>query len=435
MSNASMGYPPGPAASEARKLLLSFRRDTLRFWCDLHDTYGDFVQFTLGGNHMYSLRDPQLIREVLVDKNALMRRTDYTWDTLGRFLGQGLVVSHGEIHRRRRSIIQPLFTPAWIDGYMNEIWGCTREVTATWQDRDIRNIADDMHHLTLNIIYRTIFGTGTGELEGRIKDAIAVIQAASAQRMQTGTIQTDELALQQTLQTLNDAIDDLISRSQGIGKKTLLSLLAESTTDSSSKLTATEIREEVLTFFMAGQETSANALAWVWYLLGKHPNVQNTLQNEIRDVVQDRPITPEMLAHMPYLESVLKEALRMYPPAWIIGRCALEPVDIGGCIIEPNEPINICIYALHRNPKIFPDPDAFIPERFINEPPRYSYLPFGAGAHICIGQPLAMLEMSMALISVLQTWNIRPVDETRVTPEAMMTLRPAPSVIAEVVRH
>ncbi|MBX3085045.1 MAG: cytochrome P450 [Anaerolineae bacterium] len=435
MSNASIGYPPGPAASESRKLLLSFRRDTLRFWCDLHDTYGDFVQFTLGGSHMYSLRDPQLIREVLVDKNAIMRRTDYTWDTLGRFLGEGLAVSHGEVHRRRRSIIQPLFTPAWIDGYTNEIWECTQELMASWQHNDIRNISDDMHHLTLNIIYRTIFGTETGELEGQIKNAVAVIQAASAQRMQTGTIQTDESVLQQTLQTLNDAIDDLVSRSQEKGRKTLLSLLAESTADSSSTLTATEIREEVLTFFMAGQETSANALAWAWHLLGSHPTVQTKLQNEIRDVVQEQPLAPERFAQMPYLESVLKETLRIFPPAWIIGRCALEPVEIGGYTIEPNEPINICIYALHRNTKVFPDPEAFIPERFVTEPPRYSYLPFGAGAHICIGQPLAMLEMGIALISMLQAWDIRPVAGTLVTPEAMMTLRPAPNVLAEVVRR
>lgn len=428
-------YPPGPTAHESRKLLLAFRRDTLKFWCDLHDTYGDFVQFTLGGTHMFALRDPHLIREVLVEKNDVMRRTDYTWDTLGRFLGEGLVVSHGATHRRRRSLIQPLFTPTWIASYLPEIRACVAELTASWVSGTHRNLADDMHHLTLSIIYRTIFGAETGEYEAQIKEAIAVIQAASAQRMQVGSIQIADAEIDRTLTTLHDAIDDLIARRRRDSTRDLLSLLIGGANSADLGLTDKEVREEAITFFMAGQETSANALAWVWYLLGQHPDVLLGLQDEIRTVTQQQPVAIGMLDRLPYLQAVQKEALRLYPPAWIIGRCPTERIELGGCIIEPNTPINICLYALHRHPQVFPDPNAFIPERFAIDPPRYSYLPFGGGPHVCIGQPLAQLEMSVALVTILQHWHIRITNEQVVVPEAMMTLRPAPSISAEVIRR
>lgn len=427
VTDTTLSYPPGPTTAEARKTFVAFRRNPLQFWCDLHAQYGDFAHFTLGEQHLYAIRDPHIIREVLVDKNALMRRTDVTWESLGRFMGEGLVISHGETHRRRRAIIQPAFTPSWINGYLPEIKQCTEDLLLSWKDGEVRNIADDMTRLALRILYRTVFGADTGPAVEQIQHAIATIQAYSAERMQTGRVTMAEYEVQQTADTLNNAIDMLIAHRRGDGQHDLLSLLVGATTDG-QHLSEKEIREEALTFFLAGHETSANALAWTWYLLGSHPDVMESLHAEVDSVTSGSPVTLDHMAQLRYTDKVIREALRLYPPAWIISRTPLEPVEVGGYPVGTNVMLAICIYALHRNEAVFSEPEQFNPARFSTEFPRYTYLPFGGGPHVCIGQPLAMLEMVAALATIVQHWDIR-VDTTQtVTPDPLMTLCPHPGV-------
>ncbi len=185
-----------------------------------------------------------------------------------------------------------------------------------------------------------------------------------------------------------------------------------------------EIRDEALNFLMAGHETTENGLVWTLYLLAKHPAIEAQVRDEIRRVCGDRLLTVADIPQLQRLDRVLKESLRLYPPAWLLGRTPLEPVTVAGYTLEPESNLVLSPYVIHRNPRYFPEPEAFNPDRFLVEPVKYSYLPFGVGPHMCIGQAFATLEMTLTLVVLLQHYQFILPEGYLAEPEPMMTLRP-----------
>lgn len=418
----SVTLPPGP--TDARRTYVAIRRNTLKFFCDLYNEYGDIAHYQIGPRRVYLISNPADIRTVLLDLNDKMERTQLTHDTIGKFIGQGLTVSAGSLHKKQRRTIQPAFTPTWITSYADTMLNATLQQMETWEDGQTIDIAAEMMNLTMNIVYRTIFGNRTNQADQQAKDAITLLQKYAGE-MLIGAVTITEEQCDAAKAILNSVVDDLIREHKEHEQSDFLDLLLKARDpETGHAMSDEQIRAEAINFYIAGQETSANALAWSWYELAEHPEIQHCLDEELDSVLGASTVSLQTLGNLQYTERVLKESMRILPPAWLIGRRPTENVEIAGYNIDPEASIAICSYAFHRNPTIFPEPDTFNPDRFLTDPPKYAYLPFGAGAHICIGQPFAMLETSFILSTIAQHFWIEPAYDQPVEPEPLITLRP-----------
>jgi len=411
LATSMTAYPPGP--TNWRQSLIQIQYSPTEFLLDLQRTYGNFVHYRHGPAHCYLINDPELIRKVLVDDSPLMSRPPVSGRSIGKFLGHGLLNSSGEYHHAQRKAIQPIFTPTWITSYAQTMQDCVAELTSMWRHGEIRDLTQDMTDLTMNIIYRTVFGTSADHLRHEVRAAIGTLQRYSGEMLRR-TPQVSDAECQTAIQQLDAAIHEMISRHSGEGAgHDLLSRLLTAETAGSSAMTAQQIRDEAVTLFVAGQETSANALAWLFYLLAHHPDVEAKLR---------KVLDPEQPASN-FAEWTILETLRLYPPAWLIGRTPNEPYDIQGFTIQPGDSLVICPYVLHRTPELFAHSDQFLPERFQVAPPKYGYLPFGAGPHVCIGQAFAMQEIMISLKAVIGNWHFELVDTDPIEPEPLITLQ------------
>src|SRR5258707_2463421 len=432
MTELNLVYPPGPTDSSAA--LRDFQQNPVVFLCGLYQTYGDFAHYQLKDTHVYLINNPEHLRAILVELNDVMDRTQLTKDTIGRFLGEGLVVSAGSLHKKQRRTIQPVFTPSAVAQYAPIIVECTTHMLDNWQDGEIRDIAQDMMVLTMEIVYRTIFGSTPIGISDDIKSAITVFQQYSGQRLARSQGITDE-QVQVATDHLGVIVSQLIEQHKETGISDLLSrLLSIVDPETNLAMSHAQVHAEALNLFVAVQEASANGLAWTWYMIAQHPEVEAKLDQELRRVVGGEVANANHLSMLTYVERVLKESMRLYPPAWLIGRTPTERVVIGGYPVERGASLAICSYVFHRNPNVFPEPERFIPDRFEQEPPRYTYLPFGSGAHVCIGGSFAMLEMALILVTVLQNYRFELVADHPIEVNPLITLRPKYGIKVKVIR-
>lgn len=406
-------YPPGP--SNWRRVLLDIQKDPLQFLIQLQHDYGNFVHYRHGPAHVFFVNTPELIREVLVTQNDLMQRTHTVQRSLGKFLGNGLLISSGSHHHSQRQLLQPLFTPISVASYDQLIVKQTEKIVAEWRSGEQRNLMPDMHNLTMNILYQAIFGLEDISLGAEIHAAIGTLQRYAGEMIQR-TPQMAEAECDLAVQKFDAAFETLLKQKR---KSDLLSLLLN------SGMPLANVRDEIVTLMVAGQETSAHGLTWLWYLLALHPEIQERMYQEIKSVLKGAPLTADLLTQMPFVTNTIRESLRFYPPAWLIGRSPTQPVILNGYFVNPEDTIIISPYVLHHTAEYFPDPERFDPDRFLTEPPRYTYLPFGAGPHICLGQPFASLEMALILASVVTQWRLRPATEVQVEWLPLVTLQPA----------
>ncbi len=409
-------YPPGP--TDWRRDLLAIQHNPVAYLQNLQRTYGNFVHYRHGPAHCYLVNDPDLIRMVLVDQTDKLARADVVGRSLGKFLGNGLLIASGEAHHAQRRTMQPMFTPSYIAGYAQIMGNCADELTAGWGNGESRDVAQEMADLSMNIIYQTLFGSQPGELHDSVRSGIGTLQAYSGEMLKR-TPQISEAECQTAVEQLDGAVQTLIDqhRREQLPDDFLSRLMTAPTADG-HPFSATQVRDEAVTLMVAGQETTAVALAWTLYLLALHPEIQERVRQEAQKseslALSDYPLT----------ENVLKESLRLYPPAWLIGRTPLAPFEINGYLIQPGDTIAVSPYVLHHSSEAFPEPERFWPERFDVEPPRYTYLPFGAGAYVCIGQPFAMQEMLIVIRSILRNWRVEWPETDPVELEPLVTLRP-----------
>jgi len=438
--------PPGPRARFPGAHLLAFSRDRLGFVCRLKDAYGDVVAFRLGPERAVLLSHPEDIHEVLVLQHRAFvkgRRGDVS----KQFLGQGLLNSEGALHQRQRHLLQPAFHRQRLAQYATVMTTYAVRLGQSWQDGDTLDMAPAMMRVTLAIAAKTLFDTDVEGEAAAIGRAITTLLQGSPRMTLplAPLLRRLPLSSQRRLRRAQDYLDTLIyrlideRRTAGGETGDVLAMLVGAQTEDGNPLSPQLIHDEALTLLLAGHETTALALSWTWYLLAHHPDVDTAMQAELQTVLGGRLPTVEDLPQLQYTRMVLTEALRLYPPAWLMTRRARQEVVIGDYRFPPGTFFLLSPYLTHHDARFFPDPEAFVPTRWAappeTDPARYAYLPFGGGPRQCLGEGFAWMAGLLVLATVAQTWRMRLVPGPPVAPWALVTLRPKHGIHVQLARR
>ena len=431
-------YPPGPE-SRFPAQLFHFRppTDPLAFLSSIARKYGDIAHYRAGGQHVVLLSDPELIREVLAAdsrtfvKSRVMQRTKV-------LLGEGLLTSEGEFHMRQRRLMQPAFHRQRIAVYARSMVELAAQACERWKDDAIVDVHHEMMRLTLAIVGRTLFSV---DVENEAADLGAAITALLnlfpfivlpfsewLEKLPVGPSRKAARAVQRLDASIYRIIE--ARRAQGAVDGDLLSLLLQKdgVEVDGGCMGDRQVRDECMTVFVAGHETTAVALTWTWYLLSQNPEIEARLHNEIDSVLDGRLPTFDDLPQLRYAEMVLAESMRLYPPAWTVARMTLASYRIGKYLLPPRTLLMMSQWIMHRDARYFPDPDRFDPERWTPEArssrPKFSYFPFGGGPRQCVGEGFAWTEGVLLLVALAQHWTMRLVPGHPVEPQPRLTLRP-----------
>jgi cytochrome P450 len=429
----SPARPPGPKNPPILGNLYAFRSNPLSFLTKAARDYGDLVYFRVMGQHMHLVNHPDYVREILVTNqgNFVKSRALQRAKVL---LGEGLLTSEGQHHLRQRRLVQPAFHRERLAGYASAMSEGAMHWRERWQAGHPLDISTEMPHLTLSIVAKTLFSADVQSEASEIGAAMTTVLemfrlllmpfSEYMEKLPLPYVRRFEKARARLDATIYGLIQDRRKSGQDTGDLLSMLLLAQEEDD---RMTDQQVRDEALTLFLAGHETTANALMWTWYLLSQHPEIERRLHQEIDDVLGDR--APELadVPNLRYAEMIFSEALRLYPPAWAIGRMATGPFEIGGIEIPAK---SICIlspYLVQRDPRWFADPEKFDPERWTPEArearPKFSYFPFGGGARVCIGERFAWMEGVIVLAAIAQKWKLRLSPGQRAEPLPLITLR------------
>ncbi len=429
--------PPGPKPFLIGGNILQFRANMLQFLLDSARQYGDLVLFRFHKSHVYMVNHPDYIHELLVKQSHKINKSPVYKKALGKFLGEGLLVSDGEFWKRQRRLAQPAFHTKRIEAYAETMVAYTEDMMSGWRDGESCDIATEMMRLTLFIVAKTLFDADVRADAAKMGDALEVllhVVVESASRLVPLPRWVPTRARARRAQAIRD-MDDIVMRvieerrHKGDDRGDLLSMLLMAQDEDGTGMSDKQVRDEALTIFLAGHETTANALTWTWYLLSQHPDVEAALHAEVDSVLGGRAPSVADLARLPYTEQVIKEAMRLYPPAWGFSRKTLEDVALDEhWTIPAKRGVLVIPYVVHRDPRWYPDPDRFDPMRWTPERekalPKMAYLPFGGGPRICIGNNFAMMEARLILAAVAQRYQLRLAPQQKVVPEPLVTLRP-----------
>ena len=428
--------PPGPRGIPFLGSLIDYFSDMLGFLKRVSDDYGDIVYYKLGTRKMYLLNNPEHIKDVLVthnrnfEKSRALKRTKI-------ILGEGLLTNEGEPHIKQRRTIQPVFHHERIKSYGDVMAQYASRVGDGWKNGELLNIHKEMMKLTLFIVSKTIFDSDMESKSDEIGECLTDLVTLFPQMIFPYSEYLDNLPLpaNRRFQIAKDKLDSIIyrlieERRASPGEKSdLLSMLLEAQDEEGGEvMTDLQVRDEALTLFLAGQESTANSLVWTWYLISTHPEVEKKVHEEVDSVLNGRLPTLDDLGKLSYTQNVFKEALRLYPPAWAVARHVKEDYEVGGYVIPAGADIFMSQYVVHRDPRLFREPDRFIPERWsTNETkdlPRFAYFPFGGGTRRCIGEPFAWMEGVILIATIASKWKMRLVPHQKIVPQALITIRP-----------
>lgn len=428
--------PPGPRLGRMAAIR-AFRRDPIGLLSGAA-AYGDVAFFHAGPFRVYVLSHPDLVRDLLtVRHHEVMKGRGL--QALKELLGEGLLTSEGEHHRVQRRTIQPLFHHGRVEAYAGTMVELAEGAVAGWRHGEVRDVHREMYGLTLAIVGRTLFATDLeAEAAREVSEALATGLKLFDKLMSPLAPVWARLPLPSTirLNRARDRLDTVIyrmiekRRAGGATGDDLLSMLlrARDEEGGGGSMNDRQVRDESMTIFLAGHETTAVALTWTWYLLSENREAEARLHAEVDDVLGDRPPTFADLRRLPFTEMVLTESMRLYPPAWVLGRTALEDMEVGGYRVPAGSTLLTSQWVLHHDERWFPDPLAFLPERWTQEAraslPRHAYFPFGAGPRICIGEPFAWMEGVLLLATIARRWQMRLVPGHTVALQPKVTLRP-----------
>ena len=441
LSNTTVrGFPPGPPdiGHGTIEQYLTYRRfleDPLTRVTQWMAEYGDVIHYKSGDRHQYFLANPDMIREVLVRQSDIfIKGGDYTnvKTGLARFMGEGLVTSNGDFWRRQRRLVQPAFHTQRISAYADTMVEYTLQMLEDWRDGAVVDVDDAMMQLTLLIVGRTLFDADASTTVNQVKKAVEVVQKASntANLLPAWVPTPLRIRSRRAKATLDRIVYRFIKqrRATGEDRGDLLSMLLLSEDEDGERMTDKQVRDEAVTLFLAGHETTANALNWTWWLLAQNPRVEKKLHLELDSVLQGVPPTLEGLRRLPYTDMVIKESLRLMPPVWSIGRVNREATEVMGYPFPEWSGVQICIYCVHRNPDIWEQPNAFIPERWAEDSitalPKYAYIPFGGGPRICIGNSFATMEANLCLATMAQRYQLSVIEGVEIVPQPFITMFP-----------
>jgi cytochrome P450 len=412
-------------------------RSPLTFFLELQREFGDAARFRLFNERFLILNEPALINEVLVTKQALFRK-GRALEGARLFLGDSLLVSEGADHARQRKLIQPAFHRGRIAGYARVM----AEKAADWRDArragEEIELAESMNHLTLEVVGETLFGSQVGGQAQEIAASLSEIvnnfgrMLLPLWRVWRHLPTGKNRRLAQAHARLDATILQLIAqrRADDQDRGDLLSMLlaAEDAESPNHRLNDREIRDQALTLFLAGHETTANALAWTWHLLAQHEAVRLRMKKELDEVLTGGRLPGlEDMPRLRYTTAVLSESMRLFPPVWVIGRRAAEDVTIGDIEVPRRTIVVMSQYVVHRDARFWAEPGLFQPERWLTENPgrpKFAYFPFGGGSRICVGESFAWAEGVLMLAVMAQRWRLEPVAGHTVQFNPTVTLRP-----------
>jgi cytochrome P450 len=429
---SASGLPPGPPLGRLATIR-EFRRDPIAL-LERAASFGDVAYVPTPRYPTFVLNHPDLVWDVLVTDHRSFHKGP-TMEAAKRVLGDGLLTSEGEHHRRQRRLIRPLFQASRLDAYVPAMLSLTDRTIERWEDGERMDVHAEMSRLTLAIVVATLFGSDLSEDEAReVSASLTEVLAQYPRSFSPFLRLTERLPLPanrrfaRAAAVFDRAIYRLIDRrrAEGAGGDDLLSRLLHAHDDDGS-MTAEQVRDEAITLFLAGHETTSNALSWAWHLLARHPKQTDRLRAEA-DAVDIAPDAAAAAAGaLKFASAVLDESMRRFPPAWAMGRRATEPHVAASYELPAGAVIVVSPWLLHHDPRWWPAPDGFVPDRWLPpdpERPRAAYLPFGAGPRMCVGEPFARLEAVLLLSRIARAWRFEAVPGAEVGLQPAITLRP-----------
>jgi cytochrome P450 len=408
-------------------------RDSLGFLDRISAEHGDAVRFHIPGQHVYLFNHPDAIEQVLVTERDRLIKDKLTRE-LSMMLGNGLLVSEGAFWRKQRRLAQPAFHRERVAAYGDVMVSFAERTAASWRDGETRDVHADMMQLTLDIVAKTLFGTdiGDGDVARRIGASLHVLmdRFSGIGNLVPLLLPTPgNLRAKRAIADLDAIVYGIIEERRRSGDKgDLVSMMIVAASEEDGRMTDVQLRDEAMTMVLAGHETTALALSFALHLLAQHPEVAARLAQEIEAELGDRPATAADLPRLTYADAVIREAMRLYPPAWALGRETIAPCVIGGYDVPTGTQLWVSQWVVHRDRRWFTDPLEFRPERWANDfaktLPRHAYFPFGGGPRVCIGNAFATMEAVLVLVTLARRFDVSRVDERPLVLVPTVTLRP-----------
>ena len=424
-------FPPGPQKSLILGNAPELQRNPLQFMQESARAYGEFVHFRFGPSHAYLLTNPSHAHYVLAEQPELFTDRINLFRSLNSAFGHDLFAPKERIQPRPRQ--RPLFQPRWLDTWAPQMASLAAEMVATWPADGTRDIVADLQQLTLHVAARVLLDTPATDLADRVCRAMAAMPELSDRSFHTPLTLPTRATRQQA--ELAETIRQILREQQSTGgeQSGLLAQMADAAAGrGGGKALDVQVREEAVELFLAGHETTAHTLAWALHLLAQTPDVLTALTEEVDHVLGDGAPTLADADALVLTEMVVRETLRLYPPAWLISRQAKSETRIGNYFLPSGSTVYISPYIMQRSARYFATPEAFIPERFAagydRRLPRYAYMPFGAGPRALLAQPVVLLQTRLLLAAIVRQFALSPVDSAPVAVEPGLTLRPRGSL-------
>lgn len=434
MENKTIDGPKGlPILGNVREFSGSSRMQHLQAW---KKTYGDTVHLKMLGRDTYLITNPDDVYTMLVKNASKLHKSPLFKKALDPILGQGLLLSEDDFHKQQRRLAQPAFHMQRIASYADTIVDYGTQLLDSWDNKSQVDMHHDMMTVTMRIIGKVLFDADVSKDAHELGGAITIGIDATMHRIShliklplwVPTPQNRQY--QAIIKLLNDTINTIVNerRHTTEDRGDLLSMLLLFEDEDGNRMTDKQVKDEAMTLFLAGHETTANALTWALYLLAQHPDIRAKHLEEVDRVLGQRRATMDDLKQLTYTEMIIKETMRLYPPAWIMTRIVQAPFELSKVTPQVNNMLIISPYLVHRDPNLWDNPEVFDPERFTpeaeKERPKFAYFPFGGGPRVCIGNHFAMMEAQLLLATLSQQITADLVPNVEVTPDPSVTLRP-----------
>lgn len=433
--------PPGPAGSFLFGSLYDFRTNPLQLLLDMCREYGDVCRFRIGLQNLYLFNHPDYISHILVDRDKKYKKSRLDIQALAPIIGQGLLLSEGDLWKRHRRLLQPLFSQQQFEAYGQIVTDYTAEMLERWssqaQSGEAFDLAGQVTDLTMRVIAKTILGLDFAGTDKELTEAIEFATDHANSSMETIVPIPDwvptpsHLRFERAKGVLNKMVNDLIDqrRRGNLESKDLLTLMMRTRDEETGEgLSDAMLRDQVMTFFLAGHETTAQTLKWLFVMLSRHPHVDQQVHSEVQRVLGGRAPTFAEAGKLEYTRMVIQEVMRLWPPAWLMAREAVLDDEVGGYHVPAGTQVVFSQWVMHRHPAYWENPEGFDPERF--SPERSAgrshgiYFPFGAGPRVCIGSTFAMMELLMIVPMIVQKYRLDLMPSPAVAPKPTITLRP-----------
>jgi cytochrome P450 len=432
---SSLSRLPGPKGSLLSGNLGEIRKDILAFLTRCTREYGDVCGFRIAWIRCCQIGDPMLIEQVLVRENDKVRKP-FDIRAMKAVLGNGLLTNEGESWRHQRRLIQPAFHHDRVGKYAGIMTRRAEQMASRWQNGQSRDFHADMMELTLQIVAEALFGFDVSRQAKGIAEALGAYMdwfedmIAGGLPLPLWVPTPKNLRVRRQIRAMHALVDDLlrVRRAKAAEGDDLLSWMMRAVDDDGMRMDDQQLRDEVVTLLMAGHETTAIALSWTIYLLGRNPDVEAKLVAELSAVLGGRAPEAQDFSRLGYTRQVVEESLRLYPPAWAIAREVVEPFELGGYELARGTQIFMSQWVTQRDARFFPEPERFIPERWSSEHereiPKYAHFPFGGGPRYCVGSTFATMEAVMLLAVFLQRFHFEIDESHPIELQPAVTLRP-----------